>query len=116
VFVGMWQLLVAKPRRVPQHLGEYVVLLLGVLGVHGATGYVQRTDVLGLLVVLYAPVPFLLWATIRFAGGGFSLALLWTTLLTISSTLIGHGPLASGAAEPDTVIAIQLFLVVTAVP
>ena len=113
--VMVWQWLAARPRRFPQRLGEYIVLLIAVLGVHAATGYVQPTNVLGLLLVLYAPAPFLLWATIRFGGAGLSLALLWTTLLTISSVLVGHGPLASGAG-PDTVIGIQLFLVVTAVP
>jgi PAS domain S-box-containing protein len=110
-----WRFLWARPRAVPRRLGEYALLLLGVFGAHAAAGYVERTDVLGLLVVLYAPVPFLIWSTMRFGGAGLSLALLWTTLLTLSSALMSHGPLATSAGA-DTVVAIQLFLVMTAVP
>ena len=113
--VILWQYLWRKPRVVPQHLGEYGLLLLSVFGAHVATGYIERTDVLGLLVLLYAPAPLLLWATIRFGGAGLSLALLWTTILTISSALVGNGPLA-GSAAADAVVGIQLFLVMTAVP
>ena len=113
--VMLWQYLWRRPRVVPQHLGEYGLLLLSVFGAHVATGYIERTDVLGLLVLLYAPAPLLLWATIRFGGAGLSLALLWTTVLTISSALVGNGPLA-GSAAADAVVGIQLFLVMTAVP
>ena len=113
--VMMWQYLWRKPRAVPQRLGEYALLLLGVFGAHVATGYIERTDVLGLLVLLYAPAPLLLWATVRFGGAGLSLALLWTTVLTVSSALVGNGPFA-GSAAADAVVGIQLFLVMTAVP
>ena len=111
----MWQHLWPRPSGIPRRLGEYALLLLGMFGVHAAAGYIERTDILGLLAVLYAPVPFLLWATTRFGGAGLSVALLWTTLLTISGALAGHGPLAANPGA-DTVIAIQLFLIATSVP
>jgi PAS domain S-box-containing protein len=113
--MAVWQYPWRTPRVIPRRLGEYGALLLGVFVVHMATGYIERTDVLGLVVALYAPVPFLVWATVRFGGAGLSFALLWTTVLTISSALVAHGPLASTPGG-DTVVAIQLFLIITAVP
>ena len=110
-----WRYLWPKPPGIPRRLGEFGILLVGIFAAHTAAGYIERTDVLGLLAVLYAPIPFLVWATIRFGGAGVSIALLWTTFLTISTAMTGRGPLAIGASG-DTVIAIQMFLVMTAVP
>ena len=113
--VILWRYLWPRPSGVPARLGEYGLLLVGLSATHLAAGYIERTDVLALLVVLYTPVPFLLWATIRFGGAGLSVALVWTTFLTISSAFVGHGPLANNAGA-DTVIGIQLFLFATGVP
>ena len=114
--VALWQYLSAKPVRVPQRLTEYSLLLLGVTAGHLATLYLEQADVLGLTVALLAPVPFLLWATVRFAGPGLSFALLWTTLLTIWTVSAGQGPLSGGGAQVDTVLGVQLFIAATAMP
>jgi PAS domain S-box-containing protein len=110
-----WQRVSARPIKVPRRLGEYVLLLAGMLAAHSATALIERMDVLGLSVALYAPAPFLLWATIRFGGTGLSLALLWTTLLTVSNVAAGYGPLSGGTAA-DTVVGVQLLLAANAVP
>ncbi len=110
-----WQRVAARPIRMPRRLGEYVLLLAGMLAAHSATALIERMDVLGLSVAIYAPAPFLLWATIRFGGAGLSLALLWTTLLTVSHVAAGYGPLSAGTPA-DTVVGVQLFLAANAVP
>jgi integral membrane sensor domain MASE1 len=97
---------VQTPRlRIPARTGEYALLLLGILAAHILTGFIQRTDVLGLSLTLYAPVPLLLWATVRFGIAGASFALLWTTLLTVSNASGGYGPLANGTAA-DVVVGV----------
>ena len=101
-------------RQVPPRLLEYLVLLAGVTVVHAAVESVAGTNSFG-LVMLYAPVPFLLWATIRFGASGLSFALLWASLMLIWSTLRGQGPF-SAASPADAVVGVQLLIVVTAVP
>jgi PAS domain S-box-containing protein len=64
---------------------------------------------------LYVPVPFLLWAAVRFGPAALSGALLCTTLLAIWSALRGRNPFAANTPT-DTVIAVQLFVGVTVVP
>jgi PAS domain S-box-containing protein len=93
---------------------EYLLLLSGLTIVHAAVESIGRADAFG-LTALYAPVPFLLWATIRFGAPGLSFALLWTTVLLISATLQGAGPFAVAPAA-DAVVGVQLVIVVTAVP
>ena len=114
--VLFWQYMRNRPHRVSgRRVAEYGLLLLGLIAIHVATTYVERTDVLGLSIALYAPAPFLLWATVRFGGGGLSFALLWTTLLAISTVSAGYGPL-SGGEPADNVVGLQLMIVANAVP
>jgi PAS domain S-box-containing protein len=110
-----WHFLSTRATNVVRRPVELGLLLLGGLGVHAIVGLIARTDVLGLSVALYAPVPILLWATIRFGRAGLSFALLWTTLLTISTAFTDRGPLATGATT-DTVIGVQLVIMATAIP
>ncbi|HEV2460100.1 MAG TPA: MASE1 domain-containing protein, partial [Ktedonobacterales bacterium] len=60
-------------------------------------------------VVLYAMLPFLLWATIRLGMGGTSAMLLGITVLATWSAIIGRGPF-SASAPSERVIALQVFL------
>jgi PAS domain S-box-containing protein len=94
---------------------EFGLLLAGVLAAHAAARAIDQTNTLTLLLALYAPAPFLLWATVRFGGAGLSCVVLCTTLLTISSALRGEGAFASGTPV-DSVVGLQLFIAVTAVP
>ena len=65
--------------------------------------------------LLYAPIPLLIWAALRFGLGGISLSMLIITIQAIWGTMRGHGPfLAQTPAENAT--ALQLFLLVTAAP
>jgi PAS domain S-box-containing protein len=66
--------------------------------------------------LLYAPLPLLLWAAVRFGVGGTSAALLGFTLL--STTLDprqGRGPFYTGSAATN-VLALQLLLIAISAP
>src|SRR5262245_55174078 len=62
--VAFWQYLIGIC--VPRRLTEFSLLLIGVTAAHLATLYLEQADVLGITVALSVPVPFLLWATVRF--------------------------------------------------
>ena len=65
--------------------------------------------------LLYAPIPLLIWAALRFGLGGISVSMLIVAFQAIWGTMRGHGPfLAQTPAENAT--ALQLFLLVTATP
>ncbi len=65
--------------------------------------------------LLYAPIPLLIWAALRFGLGEVSVSVLIITLQAIWGTMRGHGPfLTQTPAENAT--ALQLFLLVTATP
>src|SRR4051794_27785328 len=64
---------------------------------------------------LYAPLPFLAWAALRFGPRGTSTCLLVVTLLAIWGAVSGHGPFV--AREPaENALSIQLFLSVFSIP
>jgi PAS domain S-box-containing protein len=65
--------------------------------------------------LLYAPIPFLIWAALRFGLGGISISMLIMTFEAIWGTMRGHGPFL--AQTPiENALALQLFLLVTATP
>jgi two-component system sensor histidine kinase UhpB len=67
------------------------------------------------VVLLYAPIPFLIWAAARFGPLAASTAISVVGILAMLSTRYGRGPfVVSSAAE--NVVAMQLFLVVIAIP
>jgi len=114
-FLALWHVLSERPRTVPRRLLEYALLLIGVIAVQLATVKISELDVLGLSVALYAPTPFLVWATVRFGGPGLSLALVWTALLTIDAASSGNSSL-TGATPADTVVGVQLLVAANAIP
>jgi PAS domain S-box-containing protein len=65
--------------------------------------------------LLYAPIPLLIWAALRFGLGGMSASMLVITMLAIWGTMQGRGPfLEQNPAE--NALALQLFLLVAAAP
>lgn len=65
--------------------------------------------------LLYAPLPFLLWAAVRFGPGGASASLLVVALLSVWGAIHGRGPFV-GRSTNDNVLSLQLFLIVTSIP
>jgi PAS domain S-box-containing protein len=60
--------------------------------------------------LMYLPLPFLLWAAVRFGPRGATTSLAIVTLLAMSGALRGHGPFGSGTPA-DNVLSLQLFLI-----
>ena len=59
--------------------------------------------------LLYLPLPFLLWAALRFGPVGASTAFAVFAFLTILGASHGRGPFVAGA-PPENALALQLFL------
>ena len=65
--------------------------------------------------LVYAPLPFLLWAVVRFGSGGLSSCFLLMTLISIGNAMRGRGPFSS-ASMADNVLSLQVMLCMVAVP
>jgi PAS domain S-box-containing protein len=68
-----------------------------------------------LLALLFAPLPLLLWAAIRFELAGVSWALLLVALQSTWGAVLGRGPFASHTPA-DSVLQLQLFLLAISLP
>jgi PAS domain S-box-containing protein len=64
---------------------------------------------------LYLPLPFLLWAAVRFGSRGISTAISIVAFLAIWSAAHGHGPFSGGSSEQNA-LAIQVFLIAMSLP
>ena len=65
--------------------------------------------------LLFLPLPFLIWAAVRFGALGASTAISIVGFLAIWSASHGHGPFSSGTAEQNA-LSIQIFLIALAIP
>lgn len=65
--------------------------------------------------LLYWPLPFLLWATVRFGPQGVSTALLLVMFLAIGGATHGQGPFVANSAAANA-MSIQWFLIVVSIP
>lgn len=66
-------------------------------------------------LILYAPLPILFWAAVRFNPFTLSLSFLSVTFLVIWCAAHGYGPFAL-SSPVDNVLPIQLFLIGVAIP
>jgi PAS domain S-box-containing protein len=115
ILLGAHQLSVRKLRVTPARLIEAAflgasILIIGVFAFDSLPAGPGTSPAL-----LYAPIPLLIWAALRFGLGGASASMLAITFLAIWGTMHGHGPfLLQSPAE--NALALQLFLLVTAIP
>lgn len=65
--------------------------------------------------LLYAPIPLLIWAVLRFGLGGMSASMLVITFQAIWGAMHGRGPFLM-QTPAENALALQLFLLVTASP
>ncbi|HEX5073023.1 MAG TPA: PAS domain S-box protein [Gemmatimonadaceae bacterium] len=100
-----------SPRRVLEATALAGGLLLVCTVVFSQPGLAARESP----ALLYAPLPFLLWAAVRFGPGGASAALLVFSLLSTWGAIHGRGPFVSRSTS-DNVLSLQLFLIVTYIP
>jgi PAS domain S-box-containing protein len=84
-----------------------LALVLGYTFLTNHSGY--RT------LLLYAPVPFLIWAAARLGPLGTSTALAMLAIVSIASSTMGTGIFASDSS-PHRLVSLQLFLAVVSIP
>ena len=89
-------------------MGGLIVVSLFVFGSHNAG---IRTPP----AFLYLPLPFLLWAAMRFGAAGASSALLIVVLGSIFGATSGGGPFIS-ASPAENVFSLQMFLMAISLP
>src|SRR6476660_6115737 len=65
--------------------------------------------------LLFLPLPFLLWAAVRFGALGASTAISIVSFLAIWSASHGHGPFSGETAE-QSALSIEIFLIGVAIP
>jgi signal transduction histidine kinase len=65
--------------------------------------------------LLYLPLPFLLWAAIRFGPRGSSTALIVVSIFEIWGAIHGLGPFAAQSPEMNA-LSVQLFLILASMP
>ena len=65
--------------------------------------------------LLYAPIPLLTWAALRFGLGGISGSVLVITMLAIWGTMQGNGPFLTQSPE-ENALALQMFMLMAATP
>jgi PAS domain S-box-containing protein len=97
---------------------EAGLLLLGLLSVNTIVFYkLAPTSDSALLysTLLYLPLPFLIWAAVRFGSRGASAAICTFTFLAIWSAGHGYGPFSTRSPQ-ENALSIQMFLIVMSVP
>src|SRR5437868_2529201 len=92
---------------------EAVLLLIALLSVNAILFYKLGPSADSALLCL--PVPFLIWAAVRFGSRGASAAICTLTFLAIWSAGHGYGPFSTRSAE-ENALSIQMFLIVMSVP
>jgi PAS domain S-box-containing protein len=94
---------------------EFALLILGLVAV-GIPVFRGTLPAMGSNPAwLYVPLPFLLWAAVRFNPAGLCLALLLVALLSLVNTMRGQGPFNEPSPVQNT-LDVQLFLLSGAVP
>jgi PAS domain S-box-containing protein len=89
-------------------LGAGLLLTVGVLTA-------MRRPIPGVPLELYGPLPFLLWAGVRFGPRGTGATLLALSGVMIGAAVAGRGPFVE-ASPDDNVLHLQLFLIVMSLP
>jgi len=92
---------------------EACALFLGLVTISYAVLYELKSPAdLGLL---FLPLPFLLWAAVRFGVLGASTSISIVGFLAIWSASYEHGPFSTGTAE-QSALSIEIFLIGLAIP
>jgi PAS domain S-box-containing protein len=103
----------SRARAFPWRYYSEAILLFGALVMVGLGVFAGRVS--PALWPLYAPLPLLLWAAVRFGSGGTALCLLAIAFISSWGALHGRGPFGVQTPELNTV-ALQFFLLSIALP
>jgi PAS domain S-box-containing protein len=112
VIVGWWS---TEQPRSSRRLVEGSVLALLLVAVSAVVLGAQTEHLLSSPALLYAPLPLLLWAAVRFGPRGASASILLVAAFAILDAANGFGPFAAGSSA-ENALSIQLFLMVVSVP
>jgi signal transduction histidine kinase/integral membrane sensor domain MASE1 len=106
---GGWRAMISR------RTGEAALLVLGLLLVGAVMFGTRPQNGEEADELLYAPVPLLLWAAVRFGPRGLSSALALFTVCAIPAVADGRGPFVEQTAV-DNLLTLQLFLFGVGVP
>jgi PAS domain S-box-containing protein len=115
ILLGVRRLSAGKIKTTPARLLEAALLGVAILAV-GAFAFNKLPagpDTSPAL--LYAPIPLLIWAVLRFGLGGMSASMLVITFQAIWGAMHGRGPFLM-QTPAENALALQMFLLVTASP
>jgi PAS domain S-box-containing protein len=98
-----------------ERFSEFGLLILGLMACGIAVFGLQARLAGHPSALGYAPLPFLLWAAVRFGPGGLSFSFLVFALIATFYTLAGQGPLVA-RSPGDIVLWLQIFLLAIYVP
>lgn len=99
----------------PRRFVEMAVLFVGLLAASLVVFDLPLFDASSSPALLYLPLPFLLWAAVRFGPRGTASALAMMVMQTIWGAVHGTGPFSEGTPQ-DIARDVQLFLIVVSVP
>jgi signal transduction histidine kinase len=115
ILVGVQQLTTKGFKAAPRRILEASFLAVGILGVGFLAFDRSPAGPDTSPALLYAPVPLLIWAALRFGLGGISASVLAITILAIWGTMQGRGPFLT-QTPAENALALQLFLLMAATP
>jgi signal transduction histidine kinase len=115
ILIGVHQLFIRRVRTPPRRILEACLLATGILAVGWVAFNRSAAGPDTSPALLYAPVPLLIWAALRFGPGGISASMLVITTLAIWGTMQGRGPFLTQTPE-ENALALQLFLLVAVTP
>jgi signal transduction histidine kinase len=107
---GRWRQLRVERRRVAE-----AVALVAALGAACAVAFALPAPFSPHLELVYAPLPVLIWAALRFGAGGASLATTVVAYAAIWSAGRASGPFGSATSD-ETIYSLQAFLLLSTVP
>jgi signal transduction histidine kinase len=115
ILIWIAQIRARKRWATPRRLSEAGLLFTGLLAV-GIVAFGERDAGLSTFAArLYAPLPLLLWAAVRFGTVGTALSLLAVASLAIGSAIYGTGPFVS-QSPTENLLSLELFLIGISVP
>jgi PAS domain S-box-containing protein len=96
-------------------IAEAIGLGLGLLAVSVLVFVWRESGLGGIEALLYAPVPFLVWAAVRFGSIGTSTATMVVALLATRGAMHRVGPFVASSPS-ESALSIQLCLIFTSIP
>ena len=95
--------------------GELGMLAMALFAVCSLVFGWHRPGAAASTALLFAPLPFLLWAAVRLGPGGLALSLLIVAGLSLLNAVFGRGPFVA-PSPTQNVLSLQVFLLAISVP